>query len=172
MQVDFNMPGRLGAEYVAEDNARHVPVMLHRAIIGSFERFIGILTENFAGAFPAWLAPVQAVVMNITDAQSAYALSVAAKLRAAGLRVETDLRNEKINYKIREHSMQKLPYLLVVGDQEKVAGKVAVRARGGVDLGPIPIEEFLERLQRDAMPGLSDPVVGGRSVSDSRTEGA
>jgi threonyl-tRNA synthetase len=158
MQVDFNMPGRLGAEYVAEDNARHVPVMLHRAVIGSFERFIGILTENFAGAYPAWLAPVQAVVMNITSAQSDYALGVAAQLRAAGLRVETDLRNEKINYKIREHSMQKLPYLLVVGDKEKAAGKVAVRARGGVDLGPIPIEEFLGRLQREAVPGFADPV--------------
>jgi threonyl-tRNA synthetase len=158
MQVDFNMPGRLGAEYVAEDNARHVPVMLHRAIIGSFERFIGILTENFAGAYPTWLAPVQAVVMNITGAQSDYSLAVAAQLRAAGFRIETDLRNEKINYKIREHSMQKLPYLLVVGDKEKAAGKVAVRARGGVDLGPIPIEEFLGRLQREAVPGVTDPV--------------
>ncbi len=157
MQVDFNMPGRLGAEYVAEDNARHVPVMLHRAIIGSFERFIGILTENFAGAYPVWLAPVQAVVMSITDAQAEYALSVAAKLRGAGFRVETDLRNEKINYKIREHSMQKLPYLLVVGDKEKAAGKVAVRARGGVDLGPIPIEEFLGRLQHESVPGVADP---------------
>ncbi|MSQ18641.1 MAG: threonine--tRNA ligase [Betaproteobacteria bacterium] len=157
MQVDFNMPGCLGAEYVAEDNARHVPVMLHRAIIGSFERFIGILTENFAGAYPVWLAPVQSMVMSITDAQAEYALSVATKLRGAGFRVETDLRNEKINYKIREHSMQKLPYLLVVGDKEKAAGKVAVRARGGVDLGPIPIEEFLGRLQHESVPAVSDP---------------
>ncbi len=160
MQVDFNMPGRLGAEYVAEDNARHVPVMLHRAIIGSFERFIGILIENFSGAFPAWLAPVQAMVMTITEAQTEYATAVAAQLQAAGLRIETDLRNEKINYKIREHSMQKLPYLLVIGDKEKAAGKVAVRARGGVDLGPIPIEEFLARLQREAVPGFSEPAAG------------
>ncbi|MFN0302247.1 MAG: threonine--tRNA ligase [Burkholderiales bacterium] len=160
MQVDFNMPARLGAEYVAEDNARHVPVMLHRAIIGSFERFIGILIENFSGAFPVWLAPVQAVVMTITEAQADYAHVVTAQLRAAGLRIETDLRNEKINYKIREHSMQKLPYLLVIGDKEKAAGKVAVRARGGVDLGPIPVDEFLARLQREAAPGFSEPAAG------------
>ncbi len=160
MQVDFNMPGRLGAEYVALDNARHVPVMLHRAIIGSFERFIGILIENFSGAFPVWLAPVQAMVMTITEAQTEYATAVAAQLQAAGLRIETDLRNEKINYKIREHSMQKLPYLLVIGDKEKAAVKVAVRARGGVDLGPIPIGEFLARLQREAASGFSEPAAG------------
>jgi len=153
MQVDFNMPERLGAEYVAEDNARHTPVMLHRAIIGSFERFIGILTENFAGAYPAWLAPVQAVVMNISDGQADYATSVCRTLKAAGLRVEADLRNEKVNYKIREHSLQKLPYLLVVGEKEKAAGKVAVRARGNVDLGQIPLSEFVERLQLEARPG-------------------
>jgi threonyl-tRNA synthetase len=153
MQVDFMMPGRLGAEYVAEDNTRQVPVMLHRAIVGSMERFIGILIEHHAGALPAWLAPVQAVVLNISEHQADYAASVQAGLRKAGLRVETDLRNEKINYKIREHSLQKVPYLLVVGEKEKAAGHVAVRARGNVDLGSLSLEAFSERLAGEARPG-------------------
>ena len=149
MQVDFSMPERLDAEYVGEDGARHRPVMLHRAIVGSLERFIGILIEESAGALPAWLAPVQVVVLNITDAQAEYARSVAKTLQNQGLRVELDLRNEKITYKIREHSMQKLPYLLVVGDKEVAAGAVAVRARGGQDLGAMSLELFMQKLQSD-----------------------
>ena len=149
MQVDFSMPERLDAEYVGEDGARHRPVMLHRAIVGSLERFIGILIEESAGALPAWLAPVQVVVLNITDAQAEYARSVAQTLQNQGLRVELDLRNEKITYKIREHSMQKLPYLLVVGDKEVAAGAVAVRARGGQDLGAMSLEVFMQKLQSD-----------------------
>ena len=149
MQVDFSMPERLDAEYVGEDGARHRPVMLHRAIVGSLERFIGILIEESAGALPAWLAPVQVVVLNITDAQAEYARSVAKTLQNQGLRVELDLRNEKITYKIREHSMQKLPYLLVVGDKEVAAGAVAVRARGGQDLGAMSLEAFTQKLQSD-----------------------
>ncbi len=143
IQVDFQMPGRLGAEYVAEDNTRKVPVMLHRAIIGSLERFIGMLIEHYAGAFPTWLAPVQVAVASITDAQSDYAQEVAKKLHNARIRVQSDLRSEKINYKIRELSMQKIPYILVVGDKEKQAGTVAVRVRGGKDLGVMKVEDFL-----------------------------
>ena len=146
MQVDFSMPGRLGAEYVAEDNTRKVPVMLHRAIVGSMERFIGILIENYAGALPLWLAPTQVAVLNISDAQADYVREVAAKLKKAGLRVHADLRNEKITYKIREHSVQKLPYILVIGDKEREANTVAVRARGNVDLGVMPVDELVERL--------------------------
>jgi threonyl-tRNA synthetase len=146
MQVDFSMPGRLDAEYVAEDNTRRVPVMLHRAIVGSMERFIGILIENYAGALPLWLAPVQVAVLNISDAQAEYAQQVADTLRKSGFRVHADLRNEKITYKIREHSVQKLPYILVVGDKERDANTVAVRARGNVDLGVMPVEALLERL--------------------------
>ena len=149
IQVDFSMPERLDAEYVGEDGARHRPVMLHRAIVGSLERFIGILIEESAGALPAWLAPVQVAVLNITDAQAEYARSVAKTLQNQGLRVDLDLRNEKITYKIREHSMQKLPYLLVVGDKEVAAGAVAVRARGGQDLGAMSLAAFLEKLQHD-----------------------
>ena len=149
MQVDFSMPARLGAEYVAEDNSRRVPVMLHRAIVGSLERFIGMLIEHFAGAMPAWLAPVQVVVCNISDAQSAYAESVALALQKQGFRVHADLRNEKITYKIREHSVQKLPYILVIGDKEMQAGTVAVRARRGVDMGVMPHAEFGKRLQAE-----------------------
>jgi threonyl-tRNA synthetase len=149
MQVDFQMPARLGAEYVAEDNTRKVPVMLHRAIVGSLERFIGILIENHAGALPAWLAPVQAVVLTITENQAAYAGELAGTLHRAGFRVESDLRNEKISYKIREHSLQKVPYLLVVGDKEMQAGTVAVRARGGEDLGVMHPEAFAERLRNE-----------------------
>jgi threonyl-tRNA synthetase len=153
MQVDFTMPGRLGAEYVADDNTRKVPVMLHRAIVGSMERFIGILIEHHAGAFPAWLAPIQAAVLNISEHQSEYAAGVAARLKAAGFRVEADLRNEKITYKIREHSLQKLPYQLVVGEKERAANTVAVRTRGGVDLGALDFEVFVERLRNEAVPG-------------------
>jgi threonyl-tRNA synthetase len=152
MQVDFFMPQRLGAEYVGEDNTRHTPVMLHRAILGSLERFIGILVENHAGAFPLWLAPVQVVVMNISEAQADYADSVVKMLRDKGLRVETDLRGEKINYKIREHSLLKRPYLVVVGDKEKAAGLVALRARGNQDLGQLTPDALIERLLRENSP--------------------
>jgi threonyl-tRNA synthetase len=146
MQLDFSMPGRLGAEYVAEDNTRQVPVMLHRAILGSMERFIGILIEHYAGAMPPWLAPVQAVVLNISERQAAYADSVCKTLRDAGLRVDSDLRNEKITYKIREHSLRKLPYQLIVGDKEVAASKVAVRTRAGEDLGQMTVADFVARL--------------------------
>jgi len=150
MQVDFQMPGRLGAEYVAADDTRKTPVMLHRAIVGSLERFIGILIEHHAGAMPLWLAPVQAVVLTITDRQHGYAEGVASRLRGAGLRVATDLRNEKISYKIREHSLQKLPYQLIVGDKEQEAETVAVRTRGGKDLGAMPVDALLARLLEEA----------------------
>jgi threonyl-tRNA synthetase len=149
MQVDFSMPGRLRAEYVAEDNTRRTPVMLHRAIVGSFERFIGILIEHYAGAFPLWLAPHQAVVMTITERQDGYALKVKNELLNQGLRVISDLRNEKISYKIREHSLQKLPYQVVVGDKEMQAGTVAVRTRSGEDLGAMSLERFTARLQAE-----------------------
>jgi threonyl-tRNA synthetase len=150
MQVDFFMPARLGAEYVADDNSRRVPVMLHRAIVGSMERFLGILIENFAGALPLWLAPEQVVVMCITERQADYVESVAKTLRSRGWRASADLRNEKISFKIREHSLQKLPYQLVVGDKEKQAGNVAVRTRGGEDLGAMPLEAFIARLESEA----------------------
>jgi threonyl-tRNA synthetase len=149
IQVDFSMPERLGAEYVGEDGARHRPVMLHRAIVGSLERFIGILIEQHAGALPVWLAPEQVVVLNITDAQAEYALDVVKKLKNQGFRVTKDLRNEKITYKIREHSMQKLPYILVMGDKEMAAGTVAVRARGNIDLGVMTLEAFSQKLASD-----------------------
>jgi threonyl-tRNA synthetase len=147
------MPERLGAEYVAEDNTRKIPVMLHRAIVGSMERFLGILLENHAGALPLWLAPVQAVVLNISEGQADYAREVAQRLRKAGFRADADLRNEKINYKIREHSLQKLPYQLVVGEKEKAAGMVAVRARGGEDLGAMSLEALLTRFESECQPG-------------------
>ena len=153
MQVDPNMPERLGAEYVGEDGARHHPVMLHRAIVGSLERFIGILIEEHAGALPTWLAPVQVAVLCITDAQAEYCREIAAKLRKSlpnqDLRVITDLRNEKITRKIREHSMQKLPFILVAGDKEKEAGTVAVRARGNLDLGVMSLEAFVQKIADD-----------------------
>jgi threonyl-tRNA synthetase len=149
MQVDFNTAERLGGEYVTETSGRAHPVMLHRAIVGSLERFIGMLVEHHAGALPAWLAPVQAVVLNITDSQADYAREVAKALQNQGLRVELDLRNEKITYKIREHSLQKPPYLLVVGEKEKAAGAVAVRARGNVDLGAMSLEAFSQRIASD-----------------------
>ncbi len=149
VQVDPSMPGRLGAEYVADDNTRKVPLMLHRAIVGSLERFIGILIENYAGALPLWLAPVQIAVLNISDAQSDYAQSVAQNLKKQGFRVQVDLRNEKITYKIREHSVQKLPYIVVIGDKERDANTVAVRARGNVDLGVMPVDALVERLRNE-----------------------
>ena len=149
MQVDFSMAGLLGAEYVGEDGARHTPVMLHRAIVGSLERFIGILIEQHAGALPAWLAPVQVVVTTITDHQADYAVEVAKMLQKQGLRVQADLRNEKITYKIREHSLQKVPYILVAGDKEKASGAVAVRARGNQDLGVMPVDDFIRKLVAD-----------------------
>ena len=153
IQVDFSMPERLDAEYVGEDGNRHRPVMLHRAILGSLERFIGILIEEHAGALPTWLAPVQVSVLNITDAQADYCLEIVQKLKKSlpnqELRVQTDLRNEKITYKIREHSMQKLPYILVAGDKEKAAGAVAVRARGNKDLGVMSLEAFVQLIADD-----------------------
>lgn len=149
MQVDFSMPERLGAEYVAESGERQFPVMLHRAIVGSLERFIGILIEQHAGALPAWLAPVQVVVGSITDSQAEYAQEVVKTLQKQGVRATVDLRNEKINYKIREHSMQKVPYILVVGEKEKASGAVAVRARGNQDLGVMPLADFQAKLAGD-----------------------
>jgi threonyl-tRNA synthetase len=149
LQLDFALPGRLGAEYVAEDNTRRTPVMLHRAILGSLERFIGILIEHYAGAMPVWLAPVQAVVCSITEKQADFALEVENSLKAAGVRAASDLRNEKISYKIREHSLQKLPYQLIVGDKEVAARQIAVRTRKGEDLGRMALAEFVSRLQRE-----------------------
>ncbi len=153
LQLDFALPGRLGAEYVDEDNTRKVPVMLHRAILGSLERFIGILIENHAGALPVWLAPVQAVVLNISEGQAEYASRVTEELRGAGLRVEPDLRNDKITFKIREHSLMKLPYQLVVGDKEVAAGMVAVRVRGGQDLGQMTVADFVRRVRSELPAG-------------------
>jgi len=149
MQVDFNMTVRLGAEFVDEDGQHKAPVMLHRAIVGSLERFIGILIEQHAGALPVWLAPTQVVVANITDAQADYVSEIVKSLQKQGLRASADLRNEKITYKIRQHSMQKLPYILVVGDKEKANGSVAVRARGNQDLGVMPLQDFLDRISAD-----------------------
>jgi threonyl-tRNA synthetase len=149
LQLDFALPGRLGAEYVAEDNTRKVPVMLHRAVLGSLERFIGILIENHAGAMPLWLSPVQAVVMNISEHQGEYATGLVGRLRAVGIRCESDLRNEKITYKIREHSVAKVPYLLIVGEKEMASGRVAVRARGNRDLGAIGVDEVISLLRAE-----------------------
>jgi threonyl-tRNA synthetase len=153
IQLDFNLPVRLGAEYVAEDNTRKPPVMLHRAILGSMERFIGILIEHYAGNFPLWLAPVQTVVMSITDAQAAYAEQVTQALKKQGFRAIADLRNEKITYKIREHSMQRIPYQLIVGEKEKTQGMVAVRRRGGEDLGQMGLDELIGRLREELNRG-------------------
>jgi threonyl-tRNA synthetase len=153
IQVDFMMPQRLDAEYVAEDNTRKVPVMLHRAIVGSMERFIGILIENYAGAMPLWLAPVQVAVLNISEHQAEYASLIAGRLQEAGFRAAADLRNEKITYKIREHSMQKLPYQVIVGDKEVAANMIAVRTRGGGDLGQMSVDAFLARLGSELPAG-------------------
>jgi len=146
IQLDYQLPGRFDLEYTGADGEKHCPVMIHRVVFGSIERFIGIITEHFAGAFPVWLSPVQVKVMPITDRTSDYAKDVAAKLSAAGVRVETDLRNEKIGYKIREAQMQKTPYMLVIGDREAESGAVAVRTRGGEDLGAMPLDAFIERI--------------------------
>jgi len=154
LQLDFALPSRLGAEYIAEDNSRRLPVMLHRAILGSMERFIGILIEHYAGAMPLWLSPEQVVVLNISEHQADFAGQVARRLEEAGFRAFADLRNEKITYKIREHSLQKLPYQLVVGDKEVAANAVAVRTRSGSDLGQMPLDEFIERLKTE----LPQPV--------------
>jgi threonyl-tRNA synthetase len=149
IQVDFSMPGRLDAQYVAEDGSRQTPVMLHRAILGSFERFIGILIEHYEGAFPTWLSPVQVAVLNITDNQAQYAQQLADTLKNNGFRAEADLRNEKIGFKIREHTIQKVPYLLVVGDREVEQQTLAVRTRSGEDLGSMSLEAYLELLTGD-----------------------
>ena len=144
------MPGRLGAHYIAEDGSKQVPVMLHRAILGSLERFIGILIEHYAGSLPLWLAPVQAVILNITDNQADYARKVEESLNNQNLRVKSDLRNEKIGFKIREHTIKRIPYLLVVGDREAEAGTVAVRTRSGADLGSMPIGQLAEGLKTES----------------------
>ena len=149
IQVDFSMPGRLGAHYIAEDGSKQEPVMIHRAILGSLERFIGILIEDCEGKLPTWLAPVQAIIMNITDRQADYSKIVEKTLLKQGVRVETDLRNEKIGYKIRQHTLQRVPYLIVVGDREAEDGTVAVRTRGGEDLGSMRLESFTERLAQE-----------------------
>jgi threonyl-tRNA synthetase len=149
IQLDFSMPQRLGAHYIAEDNSKQVPVMLHRAILGSLERFIGILIEHYAGALPLWLSPVQAVLMNITDRQADYVQNCLKSLQDNGFRVESDLRNEKIGFKIREHTLLRVPYLLVVGDREMQEGTVAVRTRKGEDLGSMPLEDFIERMRKE-----------------------
>jgi threonyl-tRNA synthetase len=164
IQVDFSMPTRLGAEYVADDNTRKAPVMLHRAIVGSLERFIGILIENHAGAMPVWLAPSQAIVMNISENSAAYAQQVVQILKKQGFRVSADLRNEKITYKIRDHALQKIPYLVVVGDKERDSNLVAVRARGGADLGPMSIEAFEKRLQEEISNKVSSSSQGSAVV--------
>ena len=144
MQVDFSMPGRLDAQYVAEDGSKQVPVMLHRAILGSIERFIGILIEQYEGKFPVWLAPIQAVVMNITDKQAEYAQIVEKRLKNQGIRVISDLRNEKIGFKIREHTLKRVPYMLVIGDREMEEGAVAVRSLGGKDLGAMQVDDYIK----------------------------
>jgi threonyl-tRNA synthetase len=149
IQVDFSMPGRLGAQFVNEHGERETPVMLHRAILGSFERFIGILIEHYAGALPLWLSPLQAVVMNITDNQADYCRDLAEKLEKSGLRATADLRNEKIGFKIRERTLQKVPYLLVVGDKEVESGTVAVRTRSGEDLGTMTVDALIEQLVQE-----------------------
>ena len=149
IQVDPNMPERLDAEFTGEDGARHRPVMLHRAIVGSLERFIGILIEQYAGALPTWLAPEQVSVLNITDAQADYAQNVAQMLQNQGVRATADLSNDKITYKIRSHATRKLPYILVVGDKEKESATVAVRARGNQDLGVMSLEDFMQRVRND-----------------------
>ncbi len=146
VQLDFALPERLGATYVGEDNERYIPVMIHRAILGSLERFIGILIEEFTGKFPTWLSPIQATVMNITDKHGQYCEKVAKKLKESGFRAKLDLRNEKIGFKIREHTLKRVPYLLVVGDKEMETGEIAVRTRSGEDLGTMSVEDFITKL--------------------------
>ena len=160
IQVDFSMPGRLGATYVAEDGSRQPPVMLHRAILGSMERFIGILIEHYGGAWPVWLAPTQAVVVNITDRQAGYAREVEKRLQERGFRVSADLRNEKIGFKIREHTIRKVPYMIVVGDKELESHTVAVRTREGEDLGSMSLDACIERLNQDVARRGRDSAEG------------
>jgi len=149
IQVDFSMPGRLDAQFIAEDGTKQVPVMLHRAILGSLERFIGILIEEHAGFFPTWLSPQQVVVLNITDRQAEYVEKVTKSLLEKGIRAKSDLRNEKISFKIREHTLQRLPYLLVIGDREVEGNLVAVRTRSGEDLGGMPLQAFIDHINAD-----------------------
>jgi len=155
IQVDFSMPGRLGAEYVAPDGSKQVPVMLHRAILGSLERFIGILIEEHAGAFPVWLAPIQAAILNITDHQADYAKDIESELRTQGFRVLSDVRNEKIGFKIREHTLQRIPYLIVIGNREMETQRVAVRTHKGEDLGVMSLETFMDKLHKESEPGFA-----------------
>ncbi|HHO69881.1 MAG TPA: threonine--tRNA ligase, partial [Halothiobacillus sp.] len=154
IQVDFSMPSRLGAEYVGADGARHVPVMIHRAILGSLERFVGILIEHYAGQFPLWLSPEQVVVMGITDKHADYVKNTTQRLKAAGLRAKADLRNEKVGFKIREHTLQHVPYLLIVGDREMAQDSVAVRTRSGEDLGMISVDDLIARLTEEISSAL------------------
>ncbi|MBW2522232.1 MAG: threonine--tRNA ligase, partial [Deltaproteobacteria bacterium] len=154
IQVDFNLPERFGVHYIGEDGREHQPIMIHRALMGSLERFIGVLIENYAGAFPTWLAPVQARIMNITDAQNEYSEKVYRELRKAGVRMEKDLRNEKLNYKIREAQLAKIPYMLVVGDREAEAGTVAVRERSGKNLPPMSVADFAAKVREECGPAL------------------
>ncbi|MBR4549995.1 MAG: threonine--tRNA ligase, partial [Oscillospiraceae bacterium] len=149
IQLDYQLPGRFDLSYIGSDGEPHCPVMIHRVVFGSIERFIGVITEHYAGAFPVWLSPVQAIVLPITDRAADYAKQVAAKLDAAGVRVETDLRNEKIGYKIREAQLQKIPYMLVVGDKEAESGAVAVRTRAGEDLGAMPLADFEAKIEKE-----------------------
>ena len=149
IQLDFNLPERLGAEYIAEDNSRKRPVMLHRAIVGSMERFIGILIEHYAGLMPLWLAPIQVVALNIADSQTEYTKDIIEILKKNGIRCESDLRNEKITYKIREHSIQRIPYLVVLGDREVEKKQVTVRTQKGEDLGSMSIDGFIAHLKKD-----------------------
>ena len=149
VQLDFALPERLGATYVGEDNERYTPVMIHRAILGSLERFIGILIEEYTGKFPTWLSPIQVSVMNITDKHGEYCSQVVKKLKENGFRAKADLRNEKIGFKIREHTLKRVPYLLVAGDQEMESGEVAVRTRSGEDLGKMSVDDFIAKLSAE-----------------------
>ncbi len=154
IQVDFNLPERFAVNYTGEDGKEHQPIMIHRALMGSLERFIGVLIENYAGAFPLWLAPVQARIMNITDAQSDYSEKVYQELRRAGVRIEKDLRNEKLNYKIREAQLAKIPYMLIIGDRETESETVTVRERSGRNLPPMPVEDFAAKIREECAAAL------------------
>ena len=153
IQVDFNLPERFAMSYVGADNTEHQPIMIHRALMGSLERFIGVLIEHYAGAFPLWFAPVQARILNITDDQADYGEKVFAELRQAGVRIEKDLRNEKLNYKIREAQLAKIPYMLIIGDKEKESGKLTVRLRDGKNLDPMTVAEFAEKVRAECLAG-------------------
>ena len=173
VQLDFSLPGRLGAAYIGEDNQEHVPVMIHRAMLGSLERFIGILTEEYAGSFPTWLSPVQAVVMSLTDDQADYAKSVFEKLDEQGLRARTDLRSDKIGFKIREHTLMHIPYLVVCGAREAEQGKVAVRTRKGADLGTMSVDDLIKLIksdiiQRKNMPDADVAIEKARAEAEKK----